>query len=66
LARFELEVIPNMNPECFRATLGTIEASEAFWKEERLANEAVAEVRQFVRDENRLTVFPLRIYNPMS
>lgn len=66
LARFQQEIIPGMNPECFRATMDTIEASQGFWKEERLTIEAVTEVRALVQDEDRLPFFPLRVYNPAS
>jgi hypothetical protein len=64
LAKFMLEVIPGMNPDCFRITMDTIEASQGFWKEERLAIEAVEEVRELVADQDRLPIFPLRVYNP--
>jgi hypothetical protein len=44
--------------------MDTIEASQGFWKEERLAIEAVEEVRELVADQDRLPIFPLRVYNP--
>jgi hypothetical protein len=66
LAKFELEKIPSMDIGCFTYTIDSIKANQSFWKEERFVNEAVVAAERLVADENRLTTFSLRVYNPVT